>query len=39
MAAGEFLEWAVVHGQNTYGTLKSTVNAAIAGGQLGAAGD
>jgi guanylate kinase len=31
--AGEFLEWAVVHGQNTYGTLKSTVNQAIAEGR------
>ncbi|CAM3062404.1 Guanylate kinase [Arthrobacter ulcerisalmonis] len=30
---GEFLEWAVVHGQNTYGTLKSTVNQAIAEGK------
>ena len=33
VAAGEFLEWAVVHGQNTYGTLKSTVNEAIAEGR------
>ena len=33
VAAGEFLEWAVVHGQNTYGTLKSTVNQAIADGK------
>ena len=33
VAAGEFLEWAVVHGQNTYGTLKSTVNDAIAEGR------
>lgn len=33
VAAGEFLEWAVVHGQNTYGTLKSTVNQAIAEGR------
>jgi guanylate kinase len=33
VAAGEFLEWAVVHGQNTYGTLKSTVNHAIAEGR------
>jgi guanylate kinase len=33
VAAGEFLEWAVVHGQNTYGTLKSTVNEAIADGR------
>ncbi|GAC1487745.1 MAG: guanylate kinase [Pseudarthrobacter sp.] len=33
VAAGELLEWAVVHGQNTYGTLKSTVNQAIADGR------
>jgi guanylate kinase len=33
VAAGEFLEWAVVHGQNTYGTLKSTVKQAIAEGR------
>jgi guanylate kinase len=33
VAAGELLEWAVVHGQNTYGTLKSTVNQAIAEGR------
>ena len=33
VAAGELLEWAVVHGQNTYGTLKSTVDAAIAEGR------
>ncbi len=33
VAAGELLEWAVVHGQNTYGTLKSTVDAAIADGR------
>jgi guanylate kinase len=33
IAAGELLEWAVVHGQNTYGTLKSTVNQAIAEGR------
>lgn len=25
MAAGEFLEWAVVHGQNYYGTLKDEI--------------
>ena len=33
IAAGELLEWAVVHGQNTYGTLKSTVNEAIEEGR------
>jgi guanylate kinase len=33
VADGELLEWAVVHGQNTYGTLKSTVNQAIAEGR------
>ena len=33
IAAGELLEWAVVHGQNTYGTLKSTVNQAISEGR------
>jgi len=26
---GELLEWAVVHGRNRYGTLRSTVDAAI----------
>ena len=31
--AGELLEWAVVHGQNRYGTLRSTVEAAIADGR------
>ncbi len=25
MAAGEFLEWAVVHGENYYGTLKAAI--------------
>jgi guanylate kinase len=30
---GELLEWAVVHGQNRYGTLRSTVNQAIAEGR------
>ena len=30
---GELLEWAVVHGQNRYGTLRSTVDAAIAEGR------
>ncbi|RAX45835.1 guanylate kinase [Arthrobacter sp. AQ5-06] len=33
VAAGEFLEWAVVHGQNTYGTLRSSVDEAIAAGR------
>lgn len=31
--AGELLEWAVVHGRNRYGTLRSTVEAAIADGR------
>ncbi|MFI5085801.1 MAG: guanylate kinase [Actinomycetales bacterium] len=31
--AGEFLEWAVVHGRNRYGTLRSTVKSAIADGK------
>lgn len=31
--AGELLEWAVVHGQNRYGTLRSTVDEAIADGR------
>jgi guanylate kinase len=31
--AGELLEWAVVHGQNRYGTLRSTVEEAIADGR------
>ncbi|MDP5226041.1 MULTISPECIES: guanylate kinase [Arthrobacter] len=30
---GEFLEWAVVHGVNRYGTLRSTVEAALAQGK------
>ncbi|MCA4131367.1 guanylate kinase [Arthrobacter sp. M4] len=30
---GELLEWAVVHGHNRYGTLRSTVDAAIAEGR------
>lgn len=33
MGDGELLEWAVVHGQNRYGTLRSTVNQAIAEGR------
>jgi guanylate kinase len=32
VAGGELLEWAVVHGRNRYGTLRSTVDAAIADG-------
>ncbi|MDQ6753672.1 MAG: guanylate kinase [Actinomycetota bacterium] len=32
-AQGEFLEWAVVHGKNRYGTLRSTVKQAIAEGR------
>ncbi|WP_285724640.1 guanylate kinase [Psychromicrobium xiongbiense] len=30
---GAFLEWAVVHGQNRYGTLRSTVETAVAEGR------
>lgn len=30
---GELLEWAVVHGRNRYGTLRSTVDSAIAEGR------
>lgn len=30
---GEFLEWAVVHGRNRYGTLRSTVDAALRDGK------
>ncbi|NYE94347.1 guanylate kinase [Psychromicrobium silvestre] len=30
---GAFLEWAVVHGQNRYGTLRSTVQDAVAAGK------
>ncbi len=30
---GDFLEWAVVHGVNRYGTLRSTVQAAVADGK------
>jgi guanylate kinase len=33
IGGGELLEWAVVHGQNRYGTLRSTVNQAIAEGR------
>ncbi|WP_028278655.1 guanylate kinase [Arthrobacter sp. H5] len=31
--SGEMLEWAVVHGRNRYGTLRSAVNAAMAEGK------
>lgn len=30
---GQLLEWAVVHGRNRYGTLRRTVNAAMAAGK------
>ena len=33
VADGELLEWAVVHGVNRYGTLRSTVEAAVAAGK------
>lgn len=33
IAEGAFLEWAVVHGRNRYGTLRSTVDAAVAAGK------
>lgn len=33
-AAGEFLEWAVVHGQAKYGTPRGPVDAALAAGRL-----
>ena len=33
MDDGDLLEWAVVHGRNRYGTLRSTVDAAIAEGR------
>jgi guanylate kinase len=33
VADGQLLEWAVVHGKNRYGTLRSTVDAAIAEGK------
>ncbi|GAB3285347.1 guanylate kinase [Sinomonas notoginsengisoli] len=33
VAEGAFLEWAVVHGQNRYGTLRRTVEEAIAAGR------
>lgn len=31
---GDFLEWATVHGKHRYGTLRSTVDAALAAGKL-----
>ncbi|ABY23692.1 guanylate kinase [Renibacterium salmoninarum ATCC 33209] len=33
VADGAFLEWAVVHGRNRYGTLRSTVEDAVAAGR------
>ncbi len=33
VAHGDLLEWAVVHGTNRYGTLRSTVDAAVAAGR------
>ncbi|HJX79765.1 guanylate kinase [Glutamicibacter sp.] len=30
---GDMLEWAVVHGQNSYGTIRSTVDDAVANGK------
>lgn len=33
IAAGDFLEWAVVHGQHRYGTLRTTVEKAQASGR------
>lgn len=33
VADGELLEWALVHGVNRYGTLRSTVEAAVANGK------
>jgi guanylate kinase len=33
VAEGQMLEWAVVHGQNRYGTLRRTVEAAMADGK------
>jgi guanylate kinase len=34
VAAGEFLEFAVVHGKNMYGTLKSEVERLVAAGKI-----
>ncbi|GAB3272966.1 guanylate kinase [Arthrobacter pigmenti] len=33
VATGQMLEWAVVHGKNRYGTLRSTVEQAVAEGK------
>ncbi|WP_125610426.1 guanylate kinase [Specibacter cremeus] len=33
LAHGDFLEWALVHGRNRYGTLRSTVERAVAEGK------
>lgn len=33
VAAGEFLEWAVVHGRNSYGTPRAPVEQRLAAGQ------
>jgi guanylate kinase len=33
VATGQMLEWAVVHGKNRYGTLRSTVEEAVAEGK------
>ncbi|WP_296666348.1 guanylate kinase [Demequina sp.] len=33
VAAGDFLEWAVVHGQNRYGTLRGPVDERLATGE------
>lgn len=33
IATGQMLEWAVVHGKNRYGTLRSTVERAVAEGK------
>lgn len=34
IAAGEFLEWAVVHGKHRYGTLRAEVERAIEAGRM-----
>ena len=39
LEAGEFLEWAVVHGRAKYGTPRGPVDRALAAGAQGAAGD
>jgi len=33
VAAGQFLEWAVVHGRNSYGTLRAPVEEKLAAGE------